>query len=79
MAGRSVCDCRIVRLPHVILTLPAGDIWWAAVAGGLVVLSIGIAAIVGMFGLFGFAPDTPAGTTAQARVVTPPRRGTLRP
>jgi hypothetical protein len=36
----------------------------------LVLLSYGIAVVVGMFGLFGLVPDVPAGALAQARVVT---------
>lgn len=39
-------------------------------AGSLVALSVGIAAIVGMFGLFGLEPAVPPGIPAQARVVT---------
>jgi hypothetical protein len=47
-----------------------GHVRWAATVAGVVLLGIGIAVVVGAFGLFGFAPPVPAATRVEARVIT---------
>lgn len=50
------------------MLIPPGYLRWAAVGTGVVVLSVAIAVVVSLLGLFG--PDAEQGTTVQATVVT---------
>ena len=61
---------RIPRVPNAV-RLPPGNPRWAALSGGVLILSVMIAVIIGTLGWFGFATgDSDVGRQVEARVVT---------
>jgi hypothetical protein len=61
---------RIPRVPNTV-RLPPGNARWAALSGGVLVLSVMIAVIIGTLGWFGLATgDSNVGRQVDAKVIT---------